>query len=176
VTELKKEGVEEVTKNAIENGGILAKVYFDMQSEKEEDLQPLMTELVNNNILKAKGVIYCFGSIDEPIKIEGNLYSTNATLTILFKDLGALINVAFNYSPAGVEILKPENEYVLKTSTLQSIALDISQIALNYSQYILNKVLSKEDLEKLKVNLDQREKLGRKLLEDAKKKGESKGN
>ena len=171
MSELKKEGVEEVTKAAIESGGILAKAYFDMQSEKAEDLQPLMTELVNNSILKAKGVIYCFGSIDEPIKIGENLYSTNAVLTILFKDLGALINVAFNYSPAGVEILKPENEYILKTSELQSIILDISQIALSYSQYILNKVLTKEDLETLKINLDQREKLGRKLLEDSKKKG-----
>ncbi|MGB9732403.1 MAG: hypothetical protein ACP5P2_00800 [Candidatus Micrarchaeia archaeon] len=167
---MKKESVEEVTKRAIENGGILARLYFDMQSEKPDDLQPLMAEMVNNKILKTPGVIYCYGSIDEPIKVDEATYSTSAVLTILFKDFAALINVAFNYAPAGVEILKPEKEYVLRTSEMQSIVLDVAQISVNYSQYILSKVLSKEDFEKIKESLERREKLGRELLDKAKKK------
>lgn len=171
---MKKESVEEVTKKTIEEGGILARLYFDMQSERADDLQPLMTEMVNSNILKSPGVIYCYGSIDEPIKLGEALYSTTAVLTILFKDLGALINIAFNYAPAGIEILKPEKEYILETSKLQSIVLDIAQISVNYSQYILSKVLSKEDFEKIQESLERREKLGKELLEKAKKQGEEK--
>ena len=169
MSRLKKEGVEEVTKKVLDNGGILAKLYFDMQSEKPDDLQPLMAEMINNNILKAPGVVYCYGSIDEPIKVDELTYSTSAALTILFKDFGALLNLSFNYAPAGVEILKPEKEYTLKTSEMQSIVLDVAQISVNYSQYILSKVLSKEDFEKIKESLERREKLGKELLEKAKK-------
>ncbi len=169
---MKKESVEEVTKRVLESGGILAKLYFDMQSEKPDDLQPLMAEMVNEKILKTPGVVYCYGSIDEPIKLDDSTYSTSAVLTILFKDFAALINVAFNYTPAGVEILKPEKEYLLKTSEMQSIALDVAQISVNYAQYILSKVLSKEDFEKIKESLERREKLGKELLEKAKKNSE----
>ena len=171
---MKKNEMEEVTKRVLEEGGILAKLYFDMQSEKPDDLQPLMTEMINNNILKLNGVVYCYGSIDEPIKVDEATYSTSAALTILFKDFGALINLSFNYAPAGIEILKPEKEYILKTSQMQSIVLDIAQISLSYSQYILSKVLSKEDYEKIKESMERREKLGKELLERAKKAEEDK--
>jgi len=85
VSRLKKESVEEVTKKVLDNGGILAKLYFDMQSEKPDDLQPLMAEMINNNILKAPGVVYCYGSIDEPIKVDELTYSTSAALTIFIQ-------------------------------------------------------------------------------------------
>ncbi|MGC8586677.1 MAG: hypothetical protein ACP5K9_00065 [Candidatus Micrarchaeia archaeon] len=158
-----KKEMEEITENAIKRGGILAKLYFDMHSEKEDDLQPLMADMINNKLLKSPGVIYCYGSIDEPIKID-NIYSTNAVVTTLFKDLGALIGVAFNFIPAGVEIIKPEKELVLKSSELQSIILDIAQISIGYMQYIISRSLTKEDLEKVQADLKAREELGKKLL------------
>ena len=88
-----KSEMEEVTRKAIENGGILAKEYFDMHSEKADDLQPLMTDLISNRLLKFPGVIYCAGEIDEPIKVE-ELYATNAVVTILVKDLWTLLNIS----------------------------------------------------------------------------------
>ena len=104
-----KSEMEEVTRKAIENGGILAKAYFDMHSEKADDLQPLMTDLISNRLLKFPGVIYCAGEIDEPLKVE-ELYATNAVVTILVKDLWTLLNISFNFAPAGIEVLKPELE------------------------------------------------------------------
>lgn len=50
-----KSEVEEVTQKTVARGGILAKLYFDMQSEKPEDLQPLMADLINNRLLKSPG-------------------------------------------------------------------------------------------------------------------------
>ncbi len=165
---MEKSELEEMTNRTIKNGGILAKLYFDMQSEKPEDLQPLLADLINNNILKSPGVIYCYGSIEEPIKLE-NMYSASAAVVVLFKDLGALINVSFAYAPAGVEVLKPEKELVLKSSEIQSIALDVANVSIQYSQYILSKVLGKEDFEKIQQNIKAREELGRKLIEKGKK-------
>ncbi|MEM3404979.1 MAG: hypothetical protein QW144_02035, partial [Candidatus Micrarchaeaceae archaeon] len=133
-----KSELEAVTDEAIKKGGILAKLYFDMQSEREEDLQPLMVDLINNRLLKTPGVIYCYGSIDEPIKAD-NTYSTNAVLNILFKDVAALINVSFNFIPAGIEIIKPEGEISLKPAELQALALDVAQISVEYTKYILER-------------------------------------
>ncbi len=166
-----KSEMEDMTNRAVKSGGILARLYFDMQSEKPDDLQPLLADLINNNILKAPGVMYCYGSIDEPIKLE-NMYSTNAAVIVLFKDLAALINVSFAYAPAGVEVLKPDKEVVLKPSEIQSIALDVANVSTQYSQYILGKTLSKEDFEKIQQNIKNREELGKKLIEKGKKQEE----
>ncbi len=164
---MNKPELNELTDQTIGKGGILAKLYFDMESEKEDDLQPIMTDLINNRLLKSTGVVYCYGAVDEPIKIEStNSYSTSAIVTVLFKDIGSLMNVAFNFAPAGIEILRPEKELRMKTKELQSLLLDLAQISLNYSQYILSRVLNKEDYEKVLKEMKNREELGRKVISE----------
>ncbi len=159
-----KSEVEEITQRALRSGGLLVKLYFDMQSTKKDELQPLMTDLVNNRLLKSPGVIYCTGTIDEAIQMD-DIYSTNAIVDVLFKDIGALINVVFNFAPIGIEILKPEGEYTVKISDLNGVLVSLSQISTEYSKYILTKVLSKEDLEKVNTSLKAREELGKHLME-----------
>ena len=156
--------MEEVTRETIEKGGILAKLYFDMQSDKTDDLQPIMADLINNRLLKTKGVIYCYGNIEEPIKVE-NVYSTSAEVTALFLGLGPLVAVVFNFVPAGIEIIKPEREMKLKINELQSLMLELSQISLDYSKYILEKVMNKNDYTKVIEQMRSREEIGRKLME-----------
>jgi hypothetical protein len=163
-----KSEFEEVTRKTIEAGGILAKVYFDMHSEKEDDLQPLMTDLISNRLLKFPGVVYCAGEIDTPLKVD-DLYATNAVVTLLVKDLWTLINIAFTFVPAGIEVLKPEKEYYLKHNDLQAIMINMAQISAQFSEYVLSKVLSKEDYEKVKKDISRREELGKKIIEDNKK-------
>jgi hypothetical protein len=165
-----KSDVTEVTQKTLKSGGLLTKLYFDMQSEKSEDLQPLMTDLINNRLMKSPGVVYCFGSIDEPMKLQ-DVYSTNAIVTVLFTDIGALINMIFNFSPVGIEVLKPEGEYVVKISALNAVLVSLSQISSEYSKYILTKVLTKEDLDKINLNLKGREEAGRRLLKKDKPEG-----
>ncbi len=158
-----KSEVNEVTEKVIHKGGVLTKLYFDMQSPNESELQPLMADLINNKLLKSAGVVYCFGSIDETIKLD-NVYSTSAIVTTLFTDIGALINAVFNFAPAGIEILKPENEIVIKINQLQSVMLSLSQISVDYSKYILERVLKKEEYDKVMLDLKAREELGKKLI------------
>ncbi|MDE1860276.1 MAG: hypothetical protein KGH72_01000 [Candidatus Micrarchaeota archaeon] len=158
-----KTEVDEVTESALNNGGLLVKFYFDMESEKKEDLQPLMADLINNRLLKTTGVVYCYGSIEEPIKTK-ETYVTNATVTALVKDLRTLVGITFTFSPAGLEILRPQKDYPLKISEMQSILLSLSQTAADYSQYILSRVLTKEDYEKIKLAMQAREEIGKKML------------
>ena len=155
--------VNEVTDKAIRRGGILARLYFDMQSSKPEDLQPLMVDLINNKLLKAPGVIYGSGSIDEPMKLK-DVHSTNAIVTVLFNDLGALINVVFNFAPIGVDIIKPEREFSIKTGELNTVMVALSQISAEYSKYILTRVLSKDELDKVNKELEVRQEMGAKLM------------
>ena len=150
--------VNELTEKTVSRGGLLAKLYFDMQSEKPDELQPLMADLINERLLKAPGVIYATGSINEPIKLE-DVYSTSAIVTVLFNDLGALIHVVFNFSPIGIEVLRPQGDYVIKSGHLNSILISLSQISMEYSRYILTKVLSGEELKKVNRELRIREEM-----------------
>ncbi|MDE1850332.1 MAG: hypothetical protein KGH54_00880 [Candidatus Micrarchaeota archaeon] len=156
--------VNKVIQETIHSGGVLAKIYFDMQSETKEDLQPLMTDLISNKLLKMPGVVYCVGEIDEPIQIEKH-WSTNAVADVLVKDIAALINICFNYAPVGIEVVKPEKEITIKASQLQSMLIDLAQISTHYSEYILSRILTKEDLEKVQQDLKNRELMGKSLLE-----------
>ncbi len=163
-----KKELEEVTRKTLERGGLLVDLYFDMESEKQEDLQPLMVDLLNNRLLKTPGIVYCTGSIEEPIKLK-DTYSTNAQVSALFQDLWSLMYVMFTFTPAGVEIVKPPNEKVLKSSELHAVLLNIAQLSLEYNNYVLSRVLKKEDYDKVMEQMKHREELGKKLLE--KKKG-----
>lgn len=168
-----KSDVERLTEEKVGKGGVLAKFYFDMQSKNPEELQPALVELINEHLLKEKGVVFCYGEVDEPMEQDGN-FITSAIVTVLSEGLPTLINVAFNYSPVGVEIIKPERELLLKTPELQSMLLDISSISINYSKYMLEHVLKPEDLEKMRKQMESRTMVGKKLLEkkDEEKKDE----
>ncbi len=156
--------VDILTEEKVAKGGILAKLYFDMQHKDGAMLQPLLVELINEHLLKEKGVIYCFGAIEEPLEKDG-MAITSASLTMLFDSFFPLVNVAFNYTPAGIEILKPNKEMTFKVSELQSLLMDLSQVSVNYSKYIAEHVLKPEDMADVDKRLAQRLELGKKLLE-----------
>ena len=98
------------------------------------------------------------------IKLE-KTYTTSAALTVLFQDLWSLVYVAFLFTPAGIEILKPDREYILKSGDMQGLLLNVAQVSMEYSNYILERVLKKEDYDTVMANAKNREALGRKLLE-----------
>lgn len=168
-----KNDVEILTEEKINKGGVLAKLYFDMQSKSKDELQPLLVDLVNQRLLKEKGVVYCHGSIEEPMEKDG-IFITSAILNVLVEHVSVLVGIAFRYSPAGVEILRPTKSIPLQTAELQAILMDLSQISLDYSKYILEKVLKPEDVEKIRTQLGARAEIGKRLLE--KKDDAEKGN
>jgi hypothetical protein len=159
-----KSDVDRVTDEKIAKGGVLVKLYFDMQDKDKEKLQPLLVDLINERLMKERGVVYCFGSVEDPIERDG-IWITSAMVTMLFESFLPLVGIAFHYSPAGIEILKPTNEMSFRTYELQSMLMDLSQISMDYSKYILEKVLKPEDIKNIKTQIDNRTETGRKLLE-----------
>ncbi|MGC8496211.1 MAG: hypothetical protein ACP5RM_01110 [Candidatus Micrarchaeia archaeon] len=162
-----KNELEALTEEKISKGGILVKLYFDMQNVDKEKLQPLMTDLINEHLMKEPGVVYCYGAIDEPIESNG-VYITNAIVTLLVENFIPLVGIALRYSPAGIEIIKPMKEIVFKPSALQAMLMDLSMFSLNYSKYVLEKVLKPEDIEEINKQIENRIEMGKKLLEGTK--------
>lgn len=159
-----KSDVEKVTEEKIAKGGVLAKLYFDMQHNDKEKLQPLLVDLINERLMKEPGVVYCYGSVEEPLEKEGT-FITSAIVTVLLDNFKPLVGIAFKYSPAGIEIMKPEGSMTFKTFELQAMLMDLSQISLDYSRYILEKILKPEDLKNINDQLENRAGIGKKLLE-----------
>ncbi len=164
----KKSDLDLVTEEKVRAGGVLVKLYFDIQDKDKDKLQPLLTDLINNRLMKSKGVVYCYGKILEPIG-KDDLFITSAIVTVLTDSIGALINIMFNFAPAGLEVLKPEKEVIIKTSELQSLLLDISNVSITYSKYILERVMDKGEVEMVRKQLENRAEMGKKLVEDFKK-------
>jgi len=162
----KTEG-EKLTEEKLAKGGVLAKLYFDMQSKNREELQPLLADLINQRLMKERGVVYVYGAVDEPIEKEG-VYSTTAIVTVLFDSFFPLVSISFNYAPAAIEILKPLNEMRFKTAELQGMLMDLVGISMTYSKYILENVLKGEDLSKMRAALDNRKEIGKKFIEEKK--------
>jgi hypothetical protein len=163
-----KSDVDRVTDETILKGGVLVKFYFDMQDHDKDKLQPLMVDLVNQRLMKEPGVVYVYGSIEEPLE-KGGIYTTSGMITMLFSNFAPLVSIAFKYAPAGLEILRPEKEIRFKTNELQSILMDLSQISMDYSKYILEKVLKPEELEQINKQMQGRADLAKKFLEESKK-------
>lgn len=159
-----KSDIDRVTEEAIAKGGVLVKLYFDMRHTEKDKLQPIMTDLINERLMKEKGIIYCYGAIEEPLERDG-IFITSAMLNVLVDGFLPLIEIAFKYAPAGVEILKPSNEMKFSTAQLQSILMNLADISMTYSKYMLEKVLNGKDIENVRNHIEDRAELGKKLLE-----------
>ncbi|HIH50381.1 MAG: hypothetical protein ABSE71_02520 [Candidatus Micrarchaeaceae archaeon] len=159
-----KNDVDRVTDEKVAKGGVLVKFYFDIQDTDKSKLQPLLVDLINSRLMKERGVVYCHGSIEEPIENKG-IYITSAMVTVLFDSFMPLVNIAFNYAPAGIEILRPTGEMTFKIHELQGMLMDMANISVIYSKYIIENVMKGENLEKLKQQVDERAETGRQQIE-----------
>jgi len=164
-----KSEMQKLTEENISSGGILLRFYFDMQNKEKEKLQPLLVDLINERLLKEKGVVYSYGVIEEPLEIEG-LYSTSATVTILFKNIRSAIMVVFRYAPVGIELIKPIRSVSINPGDIQGMLMDISQTADNYSRYILQSVLTEEQRQNLNKDISNRIEHGKQLIDKSNKK------
>ena len=102
----KEKTVEQITDDAVREGGYLANVYFDLHATTEEAVKSLMVGFIGK-LTKEPGVIYAVGEIDKPMEKEG-VFSTWAEVKLLAQDFPTLVLVASQYSPIGVEILRPD--------------------------------------------------------------------
>ncbi|MCX6769044.1 MAG: hypothetical protein NTY83_04375, partial [Candidatus Micrarchaeota archaeon] len=67
------------------------------------------------------------------------------------------------YSPFSIEILQP-GEFVISVSEMHEILMFLGATTHDYKKYILEKVASPEEKERYKKSLEQRLKIGEKLM------------
>jgi len=157
----KGKSVEQITEEAIRSGGYLTLLYFDIHGKSEESVKSVMVGFIGK-LTRENGVIYAVGEIDNPME-KGGVYSTWAEVKLLAQDFAALVKICTQYSPIGVEILKPER-VSLSLGEAQGVLLDISQTSQNFTRLIMDKVLSAEEKEAFSKKMEQREELGKRLL------------
>lgn len=158
----RKKSVDEITDEAVKDGGYLARVYFDLHAKSAEEVKNVMVGFIAK-LTKERGVIYAVGEVDKPVEKNG-MFSTWAQVKLLATDFTTLVKVATQYSPIGIEILRPE-EVRLSLGEAQSALLDISQTSLNFTRMIMERILSKEEAEEYRQKMQQRAELGKSLLE-----------
>lgn len=154
--------VDEITNDAIEEGGYLCLLYFDVHASSEEAVKNIMVGFIAK-LTKEPGVIYALGEIDKPI-VHDNLYSSSAEVKLLANDFATLMRVCLSYSPIGIEILRP-HEPKLSLGEVQDALLAISQYSQSFTQHIMEKVLSPADKEQYAKKMQQRMQLGKDLLQ-----------
>jgi hypothetical protein len=157
---------DEVTRDALKEGGVLALLYFDLHAGTKEAVKNIMVGFLGK-LMQREGVIYALGEIEEVIENNG-LFSTSAEVKLLARDFPTLLTICAEYSPIGIEILKP-NEIKLNLGDAQGMLLNVATLTNSFTRMLLEKVMTPEEKALYGKKLAQREELGRKLLE---KKGE----
>jgi hypothetical protein len=158
----KEKSVDEMTDDAIRQGGYLAMVYFDLHATTSDSVKNLMVGFIGK-LTREEGVIYAVGEIDQPIEKEG-IFSTWAEVKLLASDFSTLVRIASQYSPIGVEILRPD-EVKMTLGEAQGALLDISQTSQNFTRLIMEKMLSEDEKKQYATKISQRMELGKKLFE-----------
>ncbi|VVC04682.1 Uncharacterised protein [Candidatus Burarchaeum australiense] len=156
--------LEDLTNEAVREGGVFAVLYFDMHSQDVEKLKQISTEFVGR-MTGEPGVLYAQGEIEEPIKGADGVYSTNAEVHVLTQTLTSLMGVAMRYGPIGVEILRPDNHLKLSLGEAHDLLLLVSQNSFEFSRFVINKIASPEDKQKFQKDSERRAEMGKKLLE-----------
>jgi hypothetical protein len=157
----KEKSVDDMTEDAIREGGFLTLLYFDLHGKSAESVKNVMVGFISK-LTREKGVVYAVGEIDSPIE-KGGMFSTWAEVKLLASDFPTLVRIASQYSPIGIEILKP-GKVEIPLGDAQGLLLDISQTSQNFTRYIMDKVLPADEKEDFSRKMEQREELGRKLL------------
>ena len=153
--------VEKVTKETILNGGVLANLYFDVHTKSKEKSQEIGVGFVNS-LLKEQGVVYALGEIEEPIQ-NGDLFSTSLVVKILVKSFPYLTNICATHSPFSIEILRP-NEIRMPLNQAHELLSTVAATTSDYKKYILERVTTKEELQKYQKIMEQKAELGRRVL------------
>lgn len=161
--------VEQLTRKTVENGGVLAMLYFDLHAKSKEAVKDLGTGFINS-VIQRPGVVFALGEIDEPIGgEEGKNWSSSIQLKVLTKDFLTLTGICMAHSPFTVEILRPD-EIRLQLSEAHEVLGTIAATTAEYKKYILTKLAKPGEMASIQETLKRRAEMGRQILD--KKKGE----
>lgn len=155
--------VEKLTKDTVNDGGVLAMLYFDIHAKSKELVQELGTGFINGLIQK-EGVVFALGEIDEPVDNgEGKNWSSSITVKILTKNFLTLGAICMAHSPFTVEIVRPD-DIKLPLNQAHELLGVMSATTAEYKRYILTKLAKPEEKAQIEKNLKMRAEMGKKIL------------
>ena len=157
--------IDKLTRETVDKGGILVLLYYDLHSLDKDNLQNLGAGFIDQ-IIKAQGVVYALGEVDEPIESNG-MFSTTVEVKVLAKDLRNLISICSFFPPISVEITRP-HEIKLSAGNVQDILMDASTNWFSIRKFIKERLSTKEELEQYKKYLENRTEAGKRLIEKKK--------
>ncbi len=158
---MEEKDIDRLIDRTVKDGGVLTMLYFDLHGNQKEALQKLGVGFVQK-LLGEPGVKYARGEIDEPSEKDG-MFSTTLEAKVLTEDFISVARICANHSPFSVEILKPE-EFRMDVSQLHEILMFIGATTHDFKKYIMEKVATAEDRESYKRSLEQRIRMGEKLM------------
>ncbi|MBU0532769.1 hypothetical protein KKB44_04720 [Candidatus Micrarchaeota archaeon] len=160
--------VEKLTRKTIENGGVLAMLYFDIHAKTPELVKELGTGFVNS-VIQKPGVVFALGEIDKPVGGEENKnWSSSIQLKVLTKDFGTLANLCMAHSPFSVEITRPD-EIKLQLSEAHDLLGLMAATTAEYKKYILTKLAKPGEIAVIEETLKKRAEMGKRILKEGEK-------
>jgi hypothetical protein len=157
-----KQTIDDITREAVEAGGFLCLLYFDVHGESKDKLQNLLVGFVGK-MSQEQGVMYALGEIDVPIE-RGGAFSSIAEVKLLAKDFPSLVSVCMNYAPVGIEILKP-SAVKISLGELQEGLLRVSQTTQAFADVMIQRHMTPQEREAFKGKMATKEELGKRLME-----------
>ncbi len=164
--EFNEEKMEELKREALKHGGVLARFYFDLHADNPELLKQLAVSLVQK-FIEEEGVVCAKGEVDEVVENEDGFHSTYVEIELCTDTFADLVRLASDYSPISAEILEPE-EISLSFGEAQSLLMDVSIHSHQLKKTLMEKTYTKEDWEKMKKLLEYRAKVGEELMKKKK--------
>lgn len=159
--------VEKLTKKTIDNGGVLALLYFDIHGKTEEKVKEIGTGFVNH-LIQREGVVFALGEIEKPVSGgEGKNWSSSIQVKILTKSFSELMAICIDNSPFSLEILRPD-EIILPLSEAHEVLSTVSATAAQYKRYIISKLSDPGQLAVYENALRKKAEMGKKLLKKKK--------
>ncbi|MEM4295847.1 MAG: hypothetical protein QXS91_03510 [Candidatus Anstonellales archaeon] len=149
------------TEEAIEKGGLLAQLYFDLHARSKESLENLGVGF-SSTLGKEEGVIFAITEVEKPIENEDKSYSTYIRATLLFSDFPALCKMLTKYNPVSIEIIKPE-QLKLKNIDLMEGLMAFSETLYNLKFKLYKDNLSEKEKAFIESIIKAREEMGKKL-------------
>ena len=155
-----KNPLMEKTEEVVSQGGLLARLYFDIHAKSKEGLKDLAVGF-SSTLKQAEGVVFAISEIEEPMEEQGT-FSTYITATLLFEDPKSLFSFIIKHTPLSVEVLKPEKLEV-RASDLSEAALLVSSSLYDLKMKMYSTSLGQDEKSYIEQVIKHRQEIGRKL-------------
>jgi hypothetical protein len=162
------DSVDMVTQDALEKGGILTQIYFDMHGPDKDAVEGMLVELTHK-LTTEEGVIYAIGDIQRAMEMEDKKWSAAAEVKILTKNFHSIARICTLYGPMAIEILKP-HDIKLSLPDAQQLLFNSAQFSFDFTTTMLYKLMTPEERKELAAKIKKRAELGKELLKGKEKK------